>query len=117
MEKAKTIREIITDYQNEILSEDLQPDRAAEILIKISALFGNLNDEIRIADMEYNKELLRCLESEEKANRAKIKAEISSQFNRKRIARDTKELAIEMIRSLKYFLRAKEEEYGEGRNF
>jgi len=29
---------------------------------------------------------------------------------RKREARDTKELALEMIRSLKYYLRAKEEE-------
>ena len=112
-----TIRQLITDYQIEIKKEDLQPDRAAEILTCLSALIGNCNDEIRVADMEYNQELLRCFQSETKANRAKIMAEISEQYQRKRIARDTKELVIEMIRSLKYFLRAKVEEYGQGKNY
>lgn len=117
MAEQKSTRERIIEYQNEILNDDLQPDRAAEILKKLSSLLGNVNDEIRIADMEYNKVLLGCLESEEKANRAKIRAEITDEFNRKRIARDTKELVIEMTRSLKYFLRAKQEEYGAGNNF
>lgn len=105
-----SIREMILVYQKEILNKDLQPDRAAEILTEISALLGNINDEIRIADCEYANILLNCLTQETKANRAKIRAEISPQYERKRIARDMKELAIEIIRSLKYFLRAKEDE-------
>jgi len=105
-----TVRDIIKQRQLEVRSEDLQPPRAAEILNELSSLLGNCNDEIRRCDMDYNKELLRCYEQEEKANRAKIKAEISEQYQARREARDTKELVLEMIRSLKYFLKAKEDE-------
>ena len=116
MNKEKTIREMINEYQNEILKGELQPQRARVILIELSSLIGNLNDKIRVADMEFNKVLMACYESEEKANRAKIKAEISPEFEAKRIARDTKDLTIELIRSLKYFMKSFEEEYRAGRN-
>ena len=106
----KTMRQRITDYQNEILNNDLQPDRASVILTEMASLFGNVIDEVTMADIEYNKELSRCFETEEKANRAKIKAETSKQYMNRRIARDTKELTVEIMRSLKYFLRAKEDE-------
>ncbi len=106
-----TIRDIIKDRQNEVReSKDLMPDRAAEVLVEITSLLGNCNDEIRKRDMEYNRVLLRCYESETKANRAKIQAESTEEYNLKREARDSKELCIELIRSLKFFLRAKEEE-------
>ena len=38
-------------------------------------------------------------------------ARIFEEFRRKSEARDTKELVIELTRSLKYFLRAKQDEY------
>ena len=109
-ERRVTVRELVRQYQREIQSTDLQPDRAAELLTKLTALIGNVNDEIREADAVYAQHLLACLESEEKANRAKIKAETSTEYARRREARDIKELVIEMIGSIKYFLRAKEEE-------
>ena len=90
---------------------DLQPDRAAGLLNKLTALLGNLNDEIREADAVFASVLLQHLDSEEAANRAKIRAETTPEYQRKREARDTKELAIELIRSLKYFIRSKAEEY------
>lgn len=89
---------------------DLLPDRAAQLLTKLTALMGNCNDEIREADVEYAGVLLKHLDSEEAANRAKIRAETTPEYLRKREARDTKELVIELVRSLKYFLKAKEEE-------
>jgi hypothetical protein len=111
----KTIREYITLYQNEILKGNLLPQRAAEILTEISALLGNLNDEITKRDIEYNKILLECYNKETTANRAKIKANITPEYESMRTARNTKELAIELIRSLKYFLKSQEEERIEGR--
>jgi hypothetical protein len=89
---------------------DLQPGRAAELLTKLTALVGNCNDEIREADHAYAVVLLQFLDANEAANRARIRAETSMPFVRKREARDTKELVIELVRSLKYFLKAKEEE-------
>lgn len=104
-----TIRELIANYQEEVKG-DLMPHRAAEILKDLSALIGNCNKEIREADFDYNKVLLRCYEQEETANRAKIVSEISPEYQRKREAKDTKELVIEMIRSMKYYIRGFEEE-------
>lgn len=103
--------------QGELSKGDLLPERAAELLTMLSAILGNINDEILKRDMEYNVVLLHFLDTEEKANRAKIRAEISPEFQAKTEARNTKELVIEMIRSLKYMLRAKEEEYGVTKNY
>lgn len=113
----KTIREIIQNDQNEILKGNLLPIRAAEILTEISALIGNLNDEITKRDMDYNKVLLDWYDKEEIANRAKIRANITPEYEAMRIARNTKDLAIELIRSLKYFLKAMGDEYKVGSNF
>jgi len=106
-----TVREMIHEIQVEVRESDLQPDRAAELLNRLTALLGNVNDEIRQADMAYAVKLLQCLDAEEKANRAKIMAETTPEYSRKREARDVKELATEMVRSLKYYLKAKQDEY------
>lgn len=105
-----TVRELVRSYQREIAATDLQPDRAAELLTKLTALIGNVNDEIREADALYAQHLLQCLKSEEKASHAKILAETSREYSRRREARDTKEIVVEMARALKYFLSAKREE-------
>lgn len=107
-----TIRGMVRLIQVEVRdTPDLLPDRAAELLNKLTALLGNLNDEIRAAELEYAQVLLTHLDSAEAANRAKIRAETSPAYQRKREAKDTKELAIQLIGSLKYYLRAKTEEY------
>lgn len=110
--QSTTVRGLVHDIQVELRPgpADLLPGRAARMLTELSALLGNINDEIREADVEYSCVLLAELEKEQAANRAKIRAETSVEYVRKREARDTKELALEMIRSLKYFLRSQEEE-------
>ena len=107
-----TVRDLVRGYQREIQqAADLQPDRAADLLMKLTSLLGNCADEIREADAEYGVTLLHFLDSEKKANRARIRAEISPEYRRKQEARDTKELVIELSRSLKYFLKAKADEH------
>ncbi len=105
-----TVRDLVKAMQVEIRETDLQPSRAAELLAKLTALLGNCNDEIRVSDQAYALCLLGHLQQEEKANRARIQAEISPEYARKREARDTKELVVELVRSLKYLLRSAEEE-------
>lgn len=104
-------RKLIKERQAEVRSQDLQPGRAAEILNELSSLVGTINDRIRECDVAYNHTLLNALRSAEKASHAKIEAETSQEYIAKREARDTKEVAMEMIRSLKYFLKAKQDEY------
>jgi hypothetical protein len=96
--------------QAELRDTDVSPERACVLLAKLTALLGNCNDEIRRADAAYAVVLLRHLEGEEAANRAKIRAETTEEYERKREARDTKELVVELVRSLKYILRSQEEE-------
>lgn len=107
---AMTVRGLVAEAQAEIRDTDLQPERARALLAHLSALLGNCNAEIREADAAYAAVLLACLDSNEAANRARIRAECSPEFQRKREARDTKELVIELVRALKYLLRSVEEE-------
>ncbi len=111
-----SIREMIASYQSEVLAGNLLPIRASEILTEVSALLGNINDEITKRDMEYNEYLLKCLETEKSANRAKIRAGISEQYKLMRDARNGEKSAVELIRSLKYFLKSKEEEFRQSGN-
>jgi len=111
-----TIRSLIQEYQKEIRDTDLTPQRAAEIISKLSALLGNVNDEIKNTQIEYNQVLLKYLDSEEKASRAKIRAEVSPEYQSYLESKNIRELVIEMIRGLKYLVRSYMEEYSNGRN-
>lgn len=108
-----TVRDMIHAIQREVrsLEIELTQDRAAELLVRLSALLGNCLEEIREADMAYAEVLLSHLESEEAANRAKIRAQTTQEYRRAREAKDTRELTIELSRSLKYYLKAKAEEW------
>ena len=111
MREGLSVRDMVRGIQREMRdSVDLLPDRAAEMLNQATALLGNVLDELRAADMDYKRILLHCLRTAEKANRAKIEAETSPQFARFQEARDMKVLTVEMIHSLKAFLRSKQEE-------
>jgi hypothetical protein len=105
-----SVREMVKSCRREMRETDLQPERAAELLNLMASIFGNCNDEIRIADADFNAVLIKCLDAEEKANRARIRAQTTPEFQRMQEARHTKEEVEEMIRALKYFLRSKEEE-------
>src|ERR1051326_8222645 len=106
-----TIRERIDSYQTEILQGYLLPGRAAEILAELAALIGNINEEIMKRDMEYNRVLLNLLDTSKTAATAKIQANTTPEYELMRIAHNTEKTAIEMIRSLKFYLKAKEDEY------
>lgn len=105
-----TVRDMVKDIQVEIRGGDLQPSRAAELLTKLTALLGSCFEEIRAADHAYAIVLLYWLDTETKANRAKIRAETTLEYQRKREARDTRDLVQELIGSLKYLLRSAEAE-------
>lgn len=107
----ETIRDRINAYQSEILQGDLLPERASIILNELSSLYGNILDRIKDTEMIYNKILLKYLDEEQKANRAKIRAEISQEYADMKDATNTEKVTIQMIRSLSKFLKVKENEY------
>lgn len=106
-----TVREMIRQIQHELRpGEDVTPQRASELLVQLSSLYGNVLEEIRDADLEYARVLLRELEADQTAARARIRAETTPEHARKREARDFKELANTMIAGLKYLLKSQSDE-------
>ncbi len=101
---------MVGDIARELRIEDVTPSRAAELLVKLSAIMANCLTEIREADHAYALVLLGHLEADTAANRAKIRAETTQEYLWKRETRDTKEIVVEMSRSLKYLLRSQAEE-------
>lgn len=110
------IKGLIRGYNEEILNHDLTPSRASDILCEVSSLLGNITDEIKRTEIEYNRVLLKFLEEEPKANRAKIKAECSPEYEAKLNAKNTMLVATQLIGSLKYYLREKESELKQSGN-
>lgn len=105
-----TIRQLVKDIQVEVRETDLQPDRAAECLIKLASMLGNIADEQRDADLAYAHVHLGLLKEHTAASRAKLFAEVTPEYQRKREAKDTGMLATELIRALKAFLKTKADE-------
>ena len=110
MSRELSIRERIKAIQKELRDGALTPDLTRESLVTLTALLGNVQDEQRAADHEYKLVLLGALQTHDKANRARIAAEVTPQFQRAREAKDTADLVVEMIRSCKAYLRSLDEE-------
>jgi hypothetical protein len=110
-----TVRDMVRAIRAEVRdTDDLQPERAAVLLIKLTALYGNTLDEVTKADMAYNEVLLKALNGDEAATRAKIRAQVTPEYARAREAKDTERLTLELSRSLKKFLQLKGDEMRSG---
>ena len=105
-----SVRDRIKAIQRDILAGAVTPEQSRQWLITLTALLGNVTDEQRLADHDYKLVLLGCLQGDEAANRARIRAEVTPQYQRAREAKDTADLVLEMIRSCKVFTRSLDEE-------
>lgn len=106
-----SVRDYVQAISNEIRdTDDMTPARASELLMKLTALIGNVRTELRKREFDYNQVELDAYRSEEAANRAKMLARTSSQFLAFREAQDTLKLADGLVASLKYHLRLAEVE-------
>lgn len=105
-----SVRERISAIQKELRDGDVLPARAREMLMTLTSLYGNCLQEVTRAKAAYTAVLAQCLDEEKKANRAKIRAELSPEYEALQQASNAEALAEEMIRSLKVVLRSTEEE-------
>lgn len=105
-----SVRERIKRIQSGLRDGALTPDLTRESLVTLTALMGNVTDEQRAADHEYKLILLGCMQTEKKANRARIAAEVTPQYQRAKEAKDTAGQVLEMIRSCRAYLRSLDEE-------
>lgn len=105
-----SVRELVREVQGEMRGADLLPSRASDLLNKLTGILGSANTELRLAELDYKRDLRRCMERHEAANRARIDAETSPEYARYLEAKHVKEEIVEAIRSLKAYLRTQEEE-------
>lgn len=105
-----TVRDLVRQAASDIRSGDLSPADATALLAQMTSLLGFVLEEIREADMAYNGVLVKLLDSEEKANRAEVRAKVTPEYARAREAKDTHIVLVELIRSLKAILRSQQEE-------
>ena len=110
-----TIRDRIKVVQKNLLDGALTPDMARESMLHLTSLSGNVAEEVRAAENEYRIVLLTCLEREETANRAKLRAEVSLEYQRFKEAKDTAELVKQMIITLRAVGRSLDEEIRQAR--
>lgn len=104
------MRERLSRVQVLLRDGALTPDMARESMVALTALLGNVNDELRSADGAYKLILLAAMREERAANRARLIAETSPEYDRCRAAKDTQQLVVEMIRSCRAYLRSLDEE-------
>ena len=96
-----TVRDMVAAFQVEMAAPGLLPMRAREILIQLTALYGNVLEDVREADHAYAIVLLKFLDSDEAASRAKIRAQTSLEYLRKVESENTLKSVLESMRSLK----------------
>ncbi len=105
-----SVRDRIAGIHAQQLRGTTTPLEAAQWLATLGALVGNVLTEIREAEADYNAVYAKCLDEEGKANRAKIRAEMTPEYGRAREARDLYKQVEHQIATLKYLLRAHEAE-------
>jgi hypothetical protein len=103
-----TVRERIAAIHAQQLRSTTTGVEAAQWLSVLGALTGNVLTEIREAEIAFSAVYAICLDTEEKANRAKIRAEQSPEWWRLREARDLLKQVEHQMATLKYLLRAHE---------
>jgi hypothetical protein len=113
-----TTRELINTYRQRFLhAEQVTRLEASEALVELSALLGNINDEIRRCDQLYYRRFDELLSSEKISfNRAEIKMRASDEYNNLQEAKNLLEMSLELIGSLKYLCRGLDDERGAARN-
>lgn len=108
--RERTVRQMVAEIQVELRSGDVMPSRARELLMTLTSLLGNCQQEVTRAEGAFNAVYAGFLDTEGKANRARIRAELTPEYGARQDARNAFALVTEMIRSLKVILRSIEEE-------
>lgn len=105
-----TLRDRLHVIRRQLRDDDLSPQLVRESLMTLTALLGNVADERRQRDADYRLVYLNCLNTEHKANRARIVAETTPAYARLVEARDAFEECKQLIVTCRAYLRSLDEE-------
>lgn len=113
---AESIREIIKQESEELRFVDqLGPAKASEKLVKLSSLLASLNAYIGDKSYWYNVKRVELLEKHKTAAKANIYAQATEEWKELNEAGMQSAALMELIRSVKYYLKSAEQEQREAR--
>jgi hypothetical protein len=105
-----TIRDRIRIIERAMLQGGLHPAQAREFLSVATALLGSCNREVTEADLAFNDVLASHKAKEKSAASARIVAEATIEYRRKRYAEDEQANCEEIIKTLKVVVRSLDSE-------
>ena len=102
----------IATLQAEVLeTADLSPVRASQILVELTALYFSVTTQLRESEFTYNViEAAQTRIEDGIVARGKAKAKLTEEYKAWRTWRDTERTTLELIRSLKVYMRTQAEE-------
>lgn len=105
-----TVRDRIRVIERAMLVGGLAPSQVREYLSVATALLGSCNREVTEADLAFNAFLAGCRRNLKTAAAARMEAEDSPQYRRKREAEAEQANCEEMVRTLKALLKSLDSE-------
>jgi hypothetical protein len=96
-----SVRELIGGIRKEVIAGNVSPARAGDLAAQLSALLGNITDEVLEAEMAYNAKLVNLLAEHEAKARAEVYAKSTEEYRRLRGAEGMHTDTLEMVRSLR----------------
>lgn len=96
-----TVREMVQAFEREVRDPDIAPGRVNAIHVALSSLLGPINAEVRGAQLDYNRVLLKYRGECKSAADAKMQADVTEEYARLEEAKGTRDAVMEMIRSLR----------------
>ena len=107
----ESIRDFITEKANKLRDIDaLGLNEAEKELVGLSSILSTLNKEIADAHYWYNMKKVELLNEHETVAKTNLVAQASKEWKDWTNRRVQKEAVVEMIRSLKYFVKGAREE-------
>jgi hypothetical protein len=96
-----SVRDLLATIRREVIAGKVTPTRAGELAMQLSALLGNISDEICVAEMAYNEVYSNKFDELGKASHAEIKAKLTDEYKRLIEVKGAKEATTEMVWSLR----------------
>lgn len=114
-----TVLKLINDIRTEMIDDhSVDAYQASDRLLRLTALLGNINEEIQGAETEYIAVLNSLIDDDPKlaVEKVKIKAQSSEAYQHLQSSKRTYDMCVELIQALKYRIRVFQNEERESRN-
>ena len=89
------------------------PSRIADALVWFSSMYASMTEQLVDLELGYNRELVAQLQADISVAKAEAIAKTSTAYRDYLKGKQLEKALIEVIRSLKYWIRVKEDEYSE----